>query len=524
MKRLLALIAVVLLLVMIFPYSALAASVDEIVSGWTPSASGVGADTKAFEFPSVADAQTAAEELKAIGYTEDASGQAETTVQAPNTYSIFDLAAFGWGTAATLYVYVPGAGGAAAPAPVVAAPAGVPAELATAFNVGVWPMAAGTYDPALDGQGIPNGAYVYGLFDAAYATLAVPASITGYTEVTDVTTLGESNYFVLYGSSGFNYVIVGAPGMTSGGSAAVSEPAAPLPEVEVPAGATVQDLIAGWKPSASGVGTDTQAFEFASMADAQVACAQLQQLGYQEDASALAEVTTQPPFTYATFDLAAFGWGTTVTLYVYTGSAEPPEPLVFTVSLKENPDLKITLNDSQPKYGYIFVDPAESNQMIYMFRVKETGSVSFSEDVKLYYINTQSGEAERTIEVKANTDTPIAEIHNTRLYLTEGENPNYVQFLNDKDNSFYLPPRFLNMADATGGATSYKALADNVLANGRLAPYAVFSGEGGDSLKLIVFGGLLIAAVLMFVVIYAQKKELASGGIKFADAKFSSED
>jgi hypothetical protein len=104
---------------------------------------------------------------------------------------------------------VPAAPEAPAAPEVPAAPAGdVPAELATAFPVGVWPLAAGTYDPALDGQGIPDGATIYGLFDAAYAVVPNPTAVTGYTEVTAIGDLAAGNWFLLVGSSGFNYVIV----------------------------------------------------------------------------------------------------------------------------------------------------------------------------------------------------------------------------------------------------------------------------------------------------------------------------
>jgi|GEM_PF-5388356 len=97
-------------------------------------------------------------------------------------------------------------------APVVDEPAasaeGGEFDLATAFPVGTWPMDAGTYDPALDGQGIPDGAVVYGLFAADYSTIADPTAVAGYTQVDDIAALAAGNYFLLVGSSGFNYVIV----------------------------------------------------------------------------------------------------------------------------------------------------------------------------------------------------------------------------------------------------------------------------------------------------------------------------
>jgi len=96
--------------------------------------------------------------------------------------------------------------------PMASAAASVPPELADAWLVGTWGTTAKEgdmmHDPALDGQGIPNGAIVYGLFDANYMTINVPASITGYTAVNSISALAEGTYFVLYGSSGFNYVIL----------------------------------------------------------------------------------------------------------------------------------------------------------------------------------------------------------------------------------------------------------------------------------------------------------------------------
>lgn len=97
-------------------------------------------------------------------------------------------------------------------APVVDEPAdaveGDGFDLAAAFPVGTWPLDAGTYDPALDGQGIPDGAVVYGLFAADYSTIADPTAVAGYTQVDDIAALAAGNYFLLVGSSGFNYIIV----------------------------------------------------------------------------------------------------------------------------------------------------------------------------------------------------------------------------------------------------------------------------------------------------------------------------
>ncbi|MDR1065753.1 MAG: hypothetical protein LBL25_05230 [Oscillospiraceae bacterium] len=102
-----------------------------------------------------------------------------------------------------------------APAAPPAAAYTKPSELASAFDVGVWPIAAGTYDPGLDGNSIPNGTYVYGLFDAAYAMLTAPSSLAGYTAASSASALTPGAYYVLNASSGFGYVLV----MPAAGSA-----------------------------------------------------------------------------------------------------------------------------------------------------------------------------------------------------------------------------------------------------------------------------------------------------------------
>ncbi|MDR0937618.1 MAG: LPXTG cell wall anchor domain-containing protein [Oscillospiraceae bacterium] len=138
-------------------------------------------------------------------------------------------------------------------APMALAAISDPPELATAFKVGgdgsalaPWPFAAGTYDPALDGQGIPNGVYVYGLFDASYATIPDPSSVTGYTAVSSAGDVGAGTWYLLKGSSGFNYVIIGEAGAApaapaaDAGAAAVAPPAdtGSAPAVTAPPAAT----------------------------------------------------------------------------------------------------------------------------------------------------------------------------------------------------------------------------------------------------------------------------------------------
>lgn len=83
-----------------------------------------------------------------------------------------------------------------------------PSEISNAFEVGPWPREAGTYDPALDGQGIISGTIIFGLFDSNYARINPPAKVTGYTIANSPGEMVKGNYYILYGSSGFNYVLI----------------------------------------------------------------------------------------------------------------------------------------------------------------------------------------------------------------------------------------------------------------------------------------------------------------------------
>jgi hypothetical protein len=133
--------------------------------------------------------------------------------------------------------------GAAAPAPAPAAPAGdAPAELGTALLIGVWPAAAGTYDPTLDTVGIPGGAQVWGLFDAmSYAALPAPGSIAGYTSVASAAEVTEGTYAIV-NVSGFDYAILGIAGTGS----VVVAPAPAAPPAAPPVGATGPQQLAAF--------------------------------------------------------------------------------------------------------------------------------------------------------------------------------------------------------------------------------------------------------------------------------------
>jgi hypothetical protein len=83
-----------------------------------------------------------------------------------------------------------------------------PAELESAFEIGVWPRDPGTYDPALDGQGIIAGTLVFGLFDSNYMHITPPSKVAGYTLAESPASMTAGTYYILYGSSGFNYVLI----------------------------------------------------------------------------------------------------------------------------------------------------------------------------------------------------------------------------------------------------------------------------------------------------------------------------
>jgi hypothetical protein len=110
--------------------------------------------------------------------------------------------------------YIVGIGDVEIPGVAVENTGGVQAipEMAGTFPVGVWPLPAGQYDPGLDGNDIPSGMSVYGLFDASYAVVEPPASIDGYTEVGSAAEVTEGTYFILNTSSGFGYIVIGDGG------------------------------------------------------------------------------------------------------------------------------------------------------------------------------------------------------------------------------------------------------------------------------------------------------------------------
>jgi len=84
-----------------------------------------------------------------------------------------------------------------------------PTQIANAYDVGQWPLADGTYDPALDGNDIIPGTLIFGLFDSSYNTIANPTAVTGYTRNnTSPASMQAGEWYLLVGGSGFNYVLI----------------------------------------------------------------------------------------------------------------------------------------------------------------------------------------------------------------------------------------------------------------------------------------------------------------------------
>lgn len=83
-----------------------------------------------------------------------------------------------------------------------------PAEIADAYSVGTWPMTAGTYDPALDEYTILPGTRIYGLFTASYTQIAAPADLKDYNRAQSSDSMQVGDWYLLKGSSGFNYVLI----------------------------------------------------------------------------------------------------------------------------------------------------------------------------------------------------------------------------------------------------------------------------------------------------------------------------
>jgi hypothetical protein len=95
-----------------------------------------------------------------------------------------------------------------------------PALLPGAVNVGTWPLPEGSYDPRLDGIGIPNGVKLFGLFGSDYNKMPAPENIDGYAKVSTLAELSGKAWCIVNAPSGYDYVAVsGAPDEDAGGRA-----------------------------------------------------------------------------------------------------------------------------------------------------------------------------------------------------------------------------------------------------------------------------------------------------------------
>jgi hypothetical protein len=97
----------------------------------------------------------------------------------------------------------------------------LPAEIADAFDVGVWPLEAGTYDPSLDGQGILDGTRIFGMWDAGFAAFPAPAAIAGYTAVGSPGAMTPGTFFMLDTGS-WEYILIAGAGDALGGGGDVA--------------------------------------------------------------------------------------------------------------------------------------------------------------------------------------------------------------------------------------------------------------------------------------------------------------
>lgn len=96
-----------------------------------------------------------------------------------------------------------------------------PSELGDLDGVGggdgTWPVAPGSYDPALDGAGIKPGTHVYAAYDFDFATFVgkpkpVPGAIDGYEKVDRIADMRKGTWWT-GDINGYAYVLVyGEPG------------------------------------------------------------------------------------------------------------------------------------------------------------------------------------------------------------------------------------------------------------------------------------------------------------------------
>lgn len=437
----------------------------------------------------------------------------------------------------------------------------LPPELAKLFNVGKWPLPAGSYDPALDGIGIPDGASVFGLFDAAYAALEAPKTITGYGQVSSVAQVAKGTFNIHNGSSGFNYVIIGLDETkSSGGATQIPSPPPGVTMIpddfdmfwfvgsDIPIGIkSYGKLYYDFDLASAGFGTG-HVYALYFKDDGQIVFAQGVSL-MMYDASMTQVTKTAAPgqiFSIAELNGFTFGLGNTSNSLCFVqesnplnyaglvpdkpfediSSKTPPIPLEFKIKFKERTDVELTLYDSNAMYGYYYLDIANSSQMAYLLRLKEKGTVTFSAEVTVKFANSTTGEINDslTTTIPAGTVTPIAKLHGARWYLGNDKDSEYVVFIDDSSTAItYVPPKFYNPNDINASMTNYKASAINELADGVLRPYSVFGGSKGISVLLILLGGIALAIPIGIAIYFSQRREVKSGGSKFTNVEIELE-
>jgi hypothetical protein len=379
---------------------------------------------------------------------------------------------------------------------------GVPPELATAFQVGVWPMAAGTYDPALDGNGIIDGTVIYGLFDAAYATIPAPASVTGYAEVNSADAVTEGTYYVLVGSSGFSYVLLG-----TGGSVPAPAPA-PAPIAAAPAAAAGYPALPETRPAGNKVVTVSVSLE-GKLVLAAYPFALESGKDTVIDAFKAAHDAFYPGGAEAGF---ADGMDTTYNMYTITkawGVAANPT-IIFNHGV-----LSGTANEFKLENG---------DNVIFNITANAFGGATLLSPFGV--INPDTGDFELTVRSQAMDYSSFSYIYAPVANATVADFDGNVLGVTNIDGKLVIPAaqaKGIAIISGSAGMTApgQTAIPIDGSSNAVGPDYTLFGGRNGRSLAIIVFVGLGAAIPLFIVVLFAQRKELSGGGVKFAQAKFS---
>jgi hypothetical protein len=399
-----------------------------------------------------------------------------------------------------------------------------PAEIADSFDVGVWPLPAGAYDPALDGQGILDGTTIYGLFTADYVVLDPPASLAGYTLAASPAALTPGSYFVLVGSSGFSYVLV----LEADGA----DPVAPAPDPVAPAPDPVEPAPTAAEPAApppgvapAGPGEDVAPIPNTVSPDTTgavnivfftmivnneiVLAAQPIDLGDVDltagiSTKTIADVIEAAHEQYYPGGAAAgFGAGIDATWNMY---------LISRVwGIDANPYMLLnngTVGTANAEYVALFDNIAVS--------------VSGDPDVLARAVTlalTDTGDSS-TIAVKA---TEWVLDFNTFAYTSSPvKSGNIIDPVTGKS---------LALTDANGSATVTIPSSNLIALDGLAAiradvkpgvvtkDYSLFGGYQGQKLLYICIFGVVVAVPLGVIVVRAQRRELKNRGVKFASSK-----